>query len=96
MDIVSTYTQFNGEQCAGDYLQITEGKCFNSNDHPSMKLCGKRLPGLYTSTENNLCLKFVSDQSVHSKGFALKYQIEEKAKLKHDLKGRYQIYILKV
>ncbi|XP_057290621.1 A disintegrin and metalloproteinase with thrombospondin motifs 16-like isoform X2 [Hydractinia symbiolongicarpus] len=78
MDIVAAPTQFSGPKCLGDFLRITDGKCSEIGIRPSVKLCGKDAPGQFVSSGNDLCLKFVSDQSSHGQGFSLSYAIEDK------------------
>lgn len=90
-DIVAPKSEILGTKCKGDFLRIVDGRCGESIYKPMEKLCGNEIPSSYLSSGNNLCMKFVSDQSVVGRGFALNYTSENmnKRDQKYPVQGNH-------
>ncbi|XP_058456836.1 cubilin homolog [Malaya genurostris] len=63
----------SSDSCKFDYLSIFDGR---SPDDPSLgKFCGERIPAPFTTTSNNLLIKFHTDWSTSHGGFSLTYKV---------------------
>ncbi|KAG7161827.1 Cubilin-like 2 [Homarus americanus] len=59
--------------CGGDYLLIRNGGTQSSPFLGAGKFCGLSTPQIGESSSNILLLRFVTDNSIHEKGFKLRY-----------------------
>lgn len=94
-NIAASRSHFSDNDCGSDFLRIVDGKCSEASFKPIEKLCGDELPSVYISSGNNLCMKFVSDQSEVGAGFALNYttqNLEKKDGIRRfSIRGKEQI-----
>ncbi|XP_045485243.1 cubilin-like [Pieris rapae] len=70
-----TFRSFNLERsfrCRFDYIVIYDGP--NEDSKQVGKFCGDSIPKTYTSSSNNLFIRFKSDQSISSGGFTVAYE----------------------
>ncbi len=74
--------------CGDDFLRVTDGSCADAIRLPYTVYCGLQKPDdVYISTQNKMCLKFVSDDTGSNKGFSIKYTAVNKRKDEEKLIG---------
>ena len=79
----------SGKTCGGDFLRIIDGSCYNSASPPYSMYCGLETPmDPFISTTNQVCLKFVSDNSQSNQGFAVKYTTMDRLENEPKLVGK--------
>lgn len=70
---------FRSGQCSFDFLKAWESDSIGRDSRPSTQLgtfCGANHPGLIHTTQDQLHIQFVSDQSVAGNGFRLEWVID--------------------
>ncbi|XP_072033776.1 uncharacterized protein [Amphiura filiformis] len=73
-DFIDIETNEPGTQCF-DFIEVYDGP-IASRDVARLTLCGSRDPDPFTSTGNNLFIRFTSDFSVTRRGFRAVYRTE--------------------
>ena len=67
------FTDFNVDDCGYDYVKIYSG--WENEDTVLGDFCGAAIPGVVTSTTNQVKVHLHSDASLHYNGFNMTYKV---------------------